>query len=151
MTGFCKSISQVLRGRFQTFLSSPLVATDSLPPVNIIKDKFTYHHWTRQLVGLVTLSPGSKQLIKAVFLAAPKCPKGDGEYLKDNIVSVTDRYIKPEQFVGSSGDRVYNDTKVGEKLDQHYGVESNQLQLWTLTLGRCQRFSLPQGMCASWC
>ena len=61
-----------------------------------------------------------------MFLEAPKCPKGDGEYLKDNIVAVTDKYIKPEQYVGSSGDGVYIHTGVGEKLDRHYGVKGVQ-------------------------
>ena len=82
---------QVIRKRTNAHLSTRLAATGCLPPVNIIMDKFTYHHWTRQLVGLITLSPGSKQLIQPMFLEAPMCPKGDGEYLKSNIVSVTDK------------------------------------------------------------
>ena len=118
----------MIRKRNKAHLSTRLTATGCLPPANIIMDKFTYHHWTRQLVGLITLSPGSKQLIQAMLLEAPVCPKGDGEYLKCNIVSVTDKYIKPMQYVGSTGDGVYIHTGVGEKLDKHYGIKG--IQTW---------------------
>ena len=52
-------------------LTFGLVATNSKPPVNIIMDKFTHQHVTRQLAGVITIVPDSPQLIQALYLGAP--------------------------------------------------------------------------------
>ena len=78
-----------------------------------------------QAVGLTYLVPGSYQLIQTGYLAAPPCPRGDGESLKDSIVGVTDSYIEPQQFAGMSGDGVYVTTGVGSKLDKYYDVKGH--------------------------
>jgi hypothetical protein len=88
--------------------------------VNVIADKATHQRETRQLIGIITLNPGGEDLLVPVFLGCPKCPKGDGEYLKDNIVAVIDHFIKKEQLVGFTGDGVYILCKVVEKLEKHY-------------------------------
>ena len=86
----------------------------------MMADKATHQRETRQLIGIITLNPGGENLLVPVFLGCPKCPKGDGEYLKDNIVAVIDHFIKSEQLVGFTGDGVYILCKVVEKLEKHY-------------------------------
>ena len=122
---FLPHLAAAVRKRIKTLLSSKLVATGCLPPVNIVADKATHQHKTRQLVGVITLNPGGKNLIEALYLSAPGCPRGDGEYLKDNIVGVTDKFIDPSQYAGSTADGVYEHCKVGEKLDAHHGQKAH--------------------------
>ena len=43
-----------------------------------------------------------------------------GEFLKDKISEVVDKWIQPQQYQGSVGDGVYGHCSVTEKLDQHY-------------------------------
>ena len=70
-------------------------------------------------MGLVTLNQRMKKLLIPVFLSANECPKGDGEYLKDIISMVIDRFTNKEHTVGFKGDGVYNNCKVAEKLGKH--------------------------------
>lgn len=69
---FLPHCAKAVRQRVSTFLSSRMVATGCKPPVNIIMDKFTHQHVTRQLVGVITLVPDSPNLIQALYLAAPR-------------------------------------------------------------------------------
>ena len=119
---FLSSLAEAVMGRWKVVLATPMVATGCRPPVNVLADKATHQRETRQLVGLVTLNPGGKELLIPVFLGAPKCPKGDGEYLKDNIVKVVDSFINKEQLVGFTGDGVYTNCKVADKLGKHYNI-----------------------------
>ena len=104
-----------------------MLATGCLPPVCMVADKATHQRETRQLVGAITLNPGGPELLISVFLGAPKCPRGDGYSLKDSIVSVETKFIKPsEQHVAFAGDGVYSEghCAVGKKLDEHYQIKS---------------------------
>ena len=114
-------VAGVVSGKLKHFLNTRMVATGELPPINVMADKATHNRDTRQYVGLLTYNPGGDTLYKAFFLDAPKCPKGDGDYLTSNIVGVLDSYgVVNSQYSGFSGDGVYDRTKVGTKLDQHY-------------------------------
>lgn len=119
---FIPLLAAVVRRRWKEVLSSPMLATGCRPPVNVMADKATHQRETRQLQGLVTLNPGGTQLLVPVFLSAPKCPGGTGELLTSNIVQVLDQYIKGDQIAGFTGDGVYVDCKVVEKLNQHYNI-----------------------------
>ena len=90
----------------------------------MIADKATHQRWTRQLIGLITLNPGAggDNLLVPVFLGCPRCPRGDGEYLTQNIASVTDKYVEGCQCVGFTGDGAYIKCKVSEKLELHYNT-----------------------------
>ena len=69
---FLRHTARAVRERLSGYLNSRLVATNSKPPVNIIMDKFTHQHVTRQLVGVITIVPDSPQLIQALYLGAPR-------------------------------------------------------------------------------
>ena len=114
-------IAGAVSGRLKEYLSSPMVATGCLPPVNIMADKATDKRDTRHLIGLLTYNPGGPTLFKAFFLGAPKCAGGTGDILTESILTVVDPYLKPSQYCGFSGDGVYKHTKVPEKLDRHFG------------------------------
>ena len=73
--------ASAVRKRVSGYLNSRLVATNSKPPVNIIMDKFTHQHVTRQLVGVITIVPDSPQLIQALYLGAPRYVKKNDEIL----------------------------------------------------------------------
>ena len=74
---------------------------------------------------MTTVVPGAPKLIQAAYLGAPPCPRGDGIGLCENITSITDDYIKPEQYGGSTGDGVYIKNSVGEKLDKHHNKKTH--------------------------
>ena len=59
-----------------------------------------------------------------MILGFPKCFKHDGLSLMENITGVTDTYINPVQLTDTSCDGAYQLCKVGEKIDEHYGIES---------------------------
>ena len=121
---FLKSLAEVHRRRIQTYLSTRLEATGAKPPVNVIADKGTHHHITRQAIGTVTLVPGSKKgLIQALFIAMPKCPRGTGEYMSGNITTSLATCIEPSQYTGCSVDGAYINCHVGDFLNRHYGVQ----------------------------
>ena len=124
MVKFLPALAEAVKTRWRKVLTVPMQATGCLTPVNIMADKATHQRETRHLIGLITLNPGGTELLQPVFLGAPKCPRGDGEYLKDSIVSVVDHFIKPSQVVGFTGDGVYSEKhcNVGEKLNCHYGI-----------------------------
>ena len=101
-----------------------MVATGCKPPINLMADKATHQRETRQLIGGITLNPGGPELLVPVFLDAPKCPRGDGVYLKDNIVKVADVYVTPDQVGGFTGDGVYEHCSVGVLINGHYGIKA---------------------------
>ena len=88
--------------------------------MNLIADKATHQRWTRQLIGLITLNPGGENLLVPVFLGSPRCPRGDGQYLAENIAGVANKFVKGCQCVGFTGDGAYIKCKVCEKLEQLY-------------------------------
>ena len=118
---FGKEVSRVVQGRLKRHLANRLPQTGCLPPCKILADKATHKHWTRQLIGIATIVPGAPSLIQSWVVGMPKCPKGDGEYLKGNIVGVVDKYLSPEQYCGTSMDGAYINCQVGPKLDEHFG------------------------------
>ena len=74
------------------------------------------------------MNPGGPELLIPVFLDAPKCPKGDGEYLKDNIVGIVDGFVTGNQIAGFTGDGVYINCEVAAKINKHY--DNNCYSTW---------------------
>ena len=72
-------------------------------------------------MGVLTYNPGGSTLLKAFFLGAPLCPRGTGEHLTQNILSVVMAYLQHSQYYGSSCDGVYKHTGVPARLDEHFG------------------------------
>ena len=120
---FRKRAAEAVQRRWRKHLSTRCPQTGCLPPVKILGDMATHQHWTRQAVGLAVLMPGSKQLIQTIILGFPRICKHNGESLSKNIAETVDPYIKGEQYLGTSFDGAYGTVKVGEKLDEHFGVE----------------------------
>ena len=118
---FSVSLADTVKERVRKHLSSPLVSTGCKPPVNIVMDKFTYQHNTKQCTGVVTLTPGSEKFIQALYLESPLCANATGEFMSGKITEVCDKWISPDQYTGSTGDGVYGHCSVPKFLDEHYG------------------------------
>ena len=99
-------ISKAVKMRIKRFMNSPMVATGSLPPCNIMADKATDKRDSRHLVGILTLNPGGTTLFQAFFLGAPKCAGGSGEVLTNSIVDVVSDFVSSTQYRGFTGDGV---------------------------------------------
>ena len=120
---FRKRASEVILGHWKEYLSTRLVQTGCLPPVKILADLATHKHWTRQIVGLALLMPGSSQLIHAIILGVPKCCLHDGKSLAECIIKVVDKIIKAEQYGGTSTDGAYILASLGKVVDAFFGVK----------------------------
>ena len=107
VTKLLPHLADAVKRRWKKVLDTPMVATGCRPPVCVVADKATHQRETRQLVGVITLNPGGTQLLIPVFLGGPKCPRGDGEYLKNSIVGVVDKFVEGSQIAGFTGDGVY--------------------------------------------
>ena len=70
-----KSVYETCKTKMVNYLSMALPSTGHPPHINIIADKATYKHRTRQFVALTTITPGCPQFVHSVFLDAPpvKC------------------------------------------------------------------------------
>lgn len=97
VTSFLPHLAEAVKGRLTRMLGTRLVATGCLPPVNMFADKATHQRNTRQLVGVITVNPGGEDLLVPVLLGIPFCPRGDGEYLVNNVMETVTRYLFPEQ------------------------------------------------------
>ena len=112
-----KTVEKNVKNHFQTKMKQ----TGKKPPAKILADKATWKHHTRNIVGIVSVFPDSPKLIQAVYAGAPVCPKGDGESLRDNTASVTDKFISGEQYMGGSVDGATLHCNFGPLMDEHYG------------------------------
>jgi hypothetical protein len=124
VTSFLPALAGEVQKRWSNFLASPMVATGCWPPVSVMADKATHQRNMRQLIGGITINPGGEALLVPVFFGAPICPRGDGQYLKDNVVATIDSFIISEQIVNFTGDGVYEHCGVGEKLNSHYNINA---------------------------
>ena len=120
---FGKSIGEVVQGRVTNFLSSPLVQTGLPPPVKVVADKATHKHWSNNLTGVITIVPGSDQLIQGIFLDAPRCERSTGDALSEDIMETLNKFkVSPCQVTGLAGDGAYAHCSVGKKLDEKLGT-----------------------------
>ena len=121
---FVEAQAEVIKGRVVNHLGTRLVATGNLPPVNLIFDKATFRHWTRNIVGVVTLVPGAPKPLQALFLGAPKCAGGTGNDLRDSVLAVTvnKQVVKAEQIKGATTDGAIVHCRVWEKIKQELGI-----------------------------
>ena len=120
---FGEVVGEVVKKRVIDFLTSPLPQTGLPPPVKVAADKATHKHWSNNLTGVLTVIPGSENLIQAIFLAAPRCERSTGDALsKDISGTISSFYIAPSQVTGLAGDGAYSHCKVGEKLDERLGI-----------------------------
>ena len=122
VTKLLPHLADAVKRRWKKVLDTPMVATGCRPPVCVVADKATHQRETRQLVGVITLNPGGTQLLIPVFLGGPKCPRGDGEYLKNSIVGVVDKFVEGSQIAGFTGDGVYIHCDVAQKINEHFDI-----------------------------
>ena len=120
---FGEVVGEVVKKRVIAFLSSPLPQTGLPPPVKAVADKATHKHWSNNLTGVLTITPGSKNLIQAIFLAAPRCERSTGDALSEDISGTLSSFkVSPSQLTGLAGDGAYSHCRVGEKLDERLGI-----------------------------
>ena len=117
-------IGEIIRKRVTEFLSTALPQTGLRPPTKVVADKATHKHWSNNLTGVLTIVPGSDQLIQGIFLAAPRCERSTGEALSEDIKETLCSFqISPCQVTGVAGDGAYTHCGVGEKLDEKLGIQ----------------------------
>ena len=122
---FLKHLANILENKLKSHLSSRLEQTGHLPPTKVVADKATWQHQTRQLIGVVTIVPGSDQPLQALMLGTPVVKSRNGPGVTENITSVTDKFITSSQYRGGSYDGQYFHLGVHTLLDAHYGVKSH--------------------------
>lgn len=116
-------IGEVVQTRVAEFLSSALPQTGLRPPCKVVADKATHKHWSNNLTGVLTIVPGSDQLIQGIFLDAPRCERSTGDALSEDIRKTLAKYkVSPCQVTGLAGDGAYTHCSVGKKLDELLGV-----------------------------
>ena len=74
---------------------------------------------------MVTVVPDSEQALQAFVLGTPVVKSHNGRGVTENITSVTDKYIKGDQFQGGSFDGQYFHLGVNKLLDEHYQVKGH--------------------------
>ena len=121
---FLKFTSTEIQGRLQNYFSSNLSQTGHRPPVNIVADKGTWKHRPHLIIGLTTIVPDSEgDLIQCLVVGSPICPVSDGPGITKCLVDTTDSFMNASQYVGLGGDGAMLNVKIGELVNQHYGVE----------------------------
>ena len=120
---FLSHVSQAVSENLKSHLGTRLVQTGQKAPVNILADKATWQHETRQGVGIVTIVPDSEQPLQGFVLGFPVVKSHTGQGVTENLTAVTDLFIKGDQLMGGSFDGQYFHQSVDKKLDEHYKVK----------------------------
>jgi hypothetical protein len=120
-----KSCSQEIEERLKGYFGCRLPQTGQKPKVKVCADSATWKHRTRQVVGLIAVTPDTSNLIKAFYINSCWSPSGYGRAKAKEVVQSTDRYMTGEQYGGMSVDGAYIATHVGEYVAEHYGVTAH--------------------------
>ena len=83
---FLKSLAAEIKDKINNELGTILDQTGNKRPVQIIADKDTKKHRTRQLVCLTTVFPSANQLIQTLYIDHPLIRHHKAIYIADNIL-----------------------------------------------------------------
>ena len=117
---FLKSVYETYKTKMVNYLSTAFPSTGH-PPINIIADKATYKHRTRQFVAPTTITPGCPQFVQSVFLDVPPVKRHDRPGVTESIIEVLDDFnVVSKQICGQSCDGAYFHLGVPVMLSKHY-------------------------------
>ena len=127
---FRKHVAAVVREKVDNFTNTVLEQTGHLPVMNIIADKATWKHRTRQFVMAVCMVPNAPQLIEPIYLGFPIVKAHTGYAVVKSIKDLLDgRRICGKQIVGASVDGQYIHLGIEEALSEIYGSEGSNIQV----------------------
>ena len=70
-SAFLPHVFNEIQSRMKQFLTSKLPQTGHRPPLALSSDKATYKHRSRQFLSVVTISPGSDNVLEMVSFGQP--------------------------------------------------------------------------------
>ena len=128
---FTPFIAMEIRARLKKYLNTIQIQTGFRPPVNIIADKDTRKHRTRQIVMVMIIVPDSDELIQVIYLGHPIVKLHTGPDIAKSVTNITDEWIIKEQVVGASFDGQYHNLNVPNSLNEHFNLQKNDiLYVW---------------------
>ena len=114
-------VSDEVHKRTASFLTTRLVQTGYLPPLNIQADKGTNVHRTRQFLSVITVIPDSDCLLGCIYVGQPVVKAHDGHGVTVSINEGLQRFgIVCAQIEGGSFDGQYFHLSVDKELAKLY-------------------------------
>ena len=120
-------MAQDIRNSIETYLKTPLKQTTFLPTGKILADSSTKHHRQREFVAFSTVIADSEELIRAIHFPIIIQKDGKGITQKNAILQslkleTENIVIKPEQYLGTSGDGHFQHCSVHQYMDAAFKV-----------------------------
>ena len=99
--------------------------------MNVVADKATWKHRTRQFVMAITMVPDAPELLQTIYLGLPVVKRHCGMDIAESIKTLLDeRQLTANQIVGASADGQYIHLGVEECLQSLYGDSLNCHMSW---------------------
>lgn len=126
--GFLPFVAMKVKSRLNKFLSTRLPQTGHRPALNVLADKATSKHRTKQFVGVAMVVPDAEDLVQVALLGHPIVKGHHGVDIADNIKETLDtRHIVGEQLEGGSTDGQYFHLGVPSAFEKLYGIADGDL------------------------
>lgn len=126
--GFLPFVATKVKSNLNKFLSTRLPQTGHRPALNVLADKATLKHRTKQFVGVAMVVPDAENLVQVALLGHPIVKGHHGVDIVDNIKHTLDsRHIVGEQLEGGSTDGQYFHLGVPEAFEKLYGIADGSL------------------------
>ena len=104
MQKWSRSCSEEIEEKVRGSFGQRMPQIGRKPRCKILTDSATWQHRTREVTGLVKVTPDSAELIKAYFITSTWSPGGSGREKAKEIVAGVDKFITAEQYQGLSAD-----------------------------------------------
>ena len=116
-SNFMPFVSKEIEQRLTDYFGQRLEQTGFLPPVNVQADKGTSVHRTRQFTSIITVVPGSPELLTNIYLGQPVVKSHDGPGVTTSITAELSKWnISSVQIEGGSFDGQYFHLSVPQHL-----------------------------------
>ena len=130
-TLFRPYVADEVNKSLSSFFQSRLKCTGFKPPVNVQADKGTNCHRTRQFTSLITIVPGTSDLITFVYLGQPVVKEHDDVGITRSIANELISWkIDSAQIEDGSFDRQYFHLSVPQHLSDHLHLPRQFLSTW---------------------
>ena len=117
-------VAKEILKRSKIFFCSRLDQTGFRPPLNIVADKGTNVHRTRQFTAVITVVPNSENLINPIYIGQPVVKVHNGSGIATSIKESLNAFdINGSQIEGGSFDGQYLHLSVPEVLENIYELE----------------------------
>ena len=118
-------VAKEIHRRMSSFLTSRMLQTGYLPPINVGADKGTNRHRTRQFITALTVVPDAEELLQPIYIGQPVVKDHSGQGVASSIKDGLDKYgIVSVQVEASSHDGQYFHLSVPEALCKLYNLDN---------------------------